>query len=528
LESNYGFDRMPSRFVVQIRVDRLQEAFPNKDRIELHDALKSSNGSILEAIEKLTIVQTQAVEDELEQTKKKDKFMIEAKWTPRPDIVQTRVDFLQKVFPWQLRMDLHDVLKSSDWSMHEAIQKFANWRHCLKEIVETSDSEADSEADEIVDSESDLKIVETKSLDELEAAKNALKEKDKVIETNKEISQKLRVLGRDLNNRNEGMLNEVAKLKEELKAAKNALEEKDKAIETYKEQSQKLRVFGRNLKTNNEGMLKEVAKQKEELKAAKNALQEKDKAIETYKEQSQKLRDFWRNLKNNNEGILKEVAMLKEELKAAKNALKEKDKAIETNKEQSLKLRVFGRNLRNNNEGMLKKVAKQKEELKAAKNALKEKDKAIETNEEISQILGRNFKNKNEDLNETLNETKKTLDKKKAEIDALKTELKITRSSLAEKTSITVITVQEREAEIALLNAKNDQLSHELTNAKATIVFEDNETKECKCSVKEILNADLQNRVDRMTGILDLRDNEIKLKDYEIKLKVEEIRLLTT
>jgi hypothetical protein len=44
---------MPSRNIVQIRVNRLQEAFPSKDRMELQDALKSSNWNINEAIQKL-------------------------------------------------------------------------------------------------------------------------------------------------------------------------------------------------------------------------------------------------------------------------------------------------------------------------------------------------------------------------------------------------------------------------------------------------------------------------------------------
>jgi hypothetical protein len=63
---------------------------------------------------------------------------------PRPDIVRTRVDFLQKVFPDKDRMDLQDALESSKWSMQDAIQKFADWRNCLEETVETSiDSDTD-------------------------------------------------------------------------------------------------------------------------------------------------------------------------------------------------------------------------------------------------------------------------------------------------------------------------------------------------------------------------------------------------
>jgi SWI/SNF-related matrix-associated actin-dependent regulator 1 of chromatin subfamily A len=97
---------------------------------------------------------------------------------PSPDVVQNRVDLLQKAFPNKDRMDLQDALKSSDWSMHEAIQKlredmksislpmskkFANLpkknRVKVHETVEVSDSESESEeyADNknVYDSDSD-------------------------------------------------------------------------------------------------------------------------------------------------------------------------------------------------------------------------------------------------------------------------------------------------------------------------------------------------------------------------------------
>jgi hypothetical protein len=53
------------------------------------------------------------------------------------------------------------------------------------------------------------------------------------------------------------------------------------------------------------------------------------------------------------------------------------------------------------------------------------------------------------------------------------------RDDLAKEVEKLKASDQEKEAGIAQLNAKNDQFSHELTNAKATIVFEDKETKEC-------------------------------------------------
>jgi hypothetical protein len=50
----YSFRRkVPSRKIVDIRVDSLQKAFPSKDRRELQDALNSSNWNINEAIQKL-------------------------------------------------------------------------------------------------------------------------------------------------------------------------------------------------------------------------------------------------------------------------------------------------------------------------------------------------------------------------------------------------------------------------------------------------------------------------------------------
>jgi hypothetical protein len=87
-------------------------------------------------------------------------------------------------------------------------------------------------------------------------------------------------------------------------------------------------------------------------------------------------------------------------------------------------------------------------------------------------------------LNKTIHETKNTLKEKKAEIKESKTVLQKARFSPPNKTSIMDACEKEKEAKIAQLNATIDHLSKELTNAKATIVFEDNETSASVLSQK--------------------------------------------
>lgn len=53
LNNGYGFGGMPSPDVVQSRLDLLQKSFPNKDRMDLQDALKSSSWNVASAMAKL-------------------------------------------------------------------------------------------------------------------------------------------------------------------------------------------------------------------------------------------------------------------------------------------------------------------------------------------------------------------------------------------------------------------------------------------------------------------------------------------
>jgi chromosome segregation ATPase len=76
----------------------------------------------------------------------------------------------------------------------------------------------------------------------------------------------------------------------------------------------------------------------------------------------------------------------------------------------------------------------------------------------------------------------------------------------------------EKKAEIEQLKATISRLTNELKNAKATINIEF-EDKECKCSVTKILNADLENKVDKLKGHLELREMEIRaLTERKIEL----------
>merc|ERR1711935_1181790 len=51
--NGYGFGGMPSPDVVQTRLELLQKSFPNKDRMDLQDALKSCGWSVQTAMEKI-------------------------------------------------------------------------------------------------------------------------------------------------------------------------------------------------------------------------------------------------------------------------------------------------------------------------------------------------------------------------------------------------------------------------------------------------------------------------------------------
>ena len=51
--NGYGFSGIPSPDVVQKRLDLLSASFPNRDRMDLQDALKSCNWSLPETIAKL-------------------------------------------------------------------------------------------------------------------------------------------------------------------------------------------------------------------------------------------------------------------------------------------------------------------------------------------------------------------------------------------------------------------------------------------------------------------------------------------
>lgn len=53
VKNGYGFGGMPSPDVVQSRLDLLQQAFPNKDRMELQDALRSCEWNIHDSMNKL-------------------------------------------------------------------------------------------------------------------------------------------------------------------------------------------------------------------------------------------------------------------------------------------------------------------------------------------------------------------------------------------------------------------------------------------------------------------------------------------
>ena len=45
---------------------------------------------------------------------------------PSPDVVQTRLDILQKSYPNRDRMDLQDALKSCDWNVSNTMEKLRN------------------------------------------------------------------------------------------------------------------------------------------------------------------------------------------------------------------------------------------------------------------------------------------------------------------------------------------------------------------------------------------------------------------
>ena len=52
-KNGYGFDGMPSPDVVQTGLDILQKSYPNRDRMVLHDALKSCDWNVSSTFEKL-------------------------------------------------------------------------------------------------------------------------------------------------------------------------------------------------------------------------------------------------------------------------------------------------------------------------------------------------------------------------------------------------------------------------------------------------------------------------------------------
>jgi HAMP domain-containing protein len=78
--------------------------------------------------------------------------------------------------------------------------------------------------------------------------------------------------------------------------------------------------------------------------------------------------------------------------------------------------------------------------------------------------------------------------------------------------------IEMKKPEIEQLKATISHLANELKNAKATINIEF-EDKECKCSVTKILNADLEKKVDKLKGQLELREKEIRaLTEIKVEL----------
>jgi peptidoglycan hydrolase CwlO-like protein len=89
---------------------------------------------------------------------------------------------------------------------------------------------------------------------------------------------------------------------------------------------------------------------------------------------------------------------------------------------------------------------------------------------------------------------------------------------------------KEKEAEVVIqLRAEMVQLKatiDNLTNAAANCNIIIEEKKDCKCSITNTLNTDLQTKVDDLQKKVDRTRSKLDLRENELKLKVEEIRLL--
>jgi predicted RNase H-like nuclease (RuvC/YqgF family) len=135
----------------------------------------------------------------------------------------------------------------------------------------------------------------------------------------------------------------------------------------------------------------------------------------------------------------------------------------------------------------------------------------------------------NTDLEKELDKLKSQLEKaitdpeeKRAEIEALKSELQRAHSSSPADKTMTIKEEhagdKDREAEIAQLKLTIGHLTNELKNSKATINIEFKD-KECKCSVTKILNIDLEKKVEKLKDLLNLREKEIRaLTEMKIEL----------
>jgi chromosome segregation ATPase len=264
-----------------------------------------------------------------------------------------------------------------------------------------------------------------------------------------------------------------------------------------------------------------------ELEAERDKVKEDTKTIEAQlalalKDSDQKEAEIVK-LKANLENIQKtsksELEQVQHDMEKVIDDLRQSSKALETEFQKVKKDKESLENINTANREKLKaEIVEIKQEIKAK---LEQVNKA---GHELQMVKADKVKIEAE-LNETIKESKKALEVKKTEIEALKSELQNTRSSPAPDSSTTCMMTSDKEdqmeAEVIQLKATIENLS----SANNNFIIQPEEKKECKCSVTNILNADLQEKVDKMKGILDLRENEIKLRENEIKLKVEEIKL---
>jgi HAMP domain-containing protein len=179
-------------------------------------------------------------------------------------------------------------------------------------------------------------------------------------------------------------------------------------------------------------------------------------------------------------------------------------------------------------------------ELKNAKATIDIEVEDKESNRSVTMILNADLEKKVDKLRAQLEkaftdpEDKKTeIEQLKATIGRLTNELKYAKATIniefedkeckcsvtkilnadlekkVDKLEKTNTDIEMKKAEIEQLKATISHLTTELKNAKATINIEF-EDKECKCSVTKILNADLEKKVDKLKGHLELREKEIR------------------